>query len=236
MEQCYNIRMLTIICGEDVIASRDYFNEMKESYRKKGFEIKNVPSSQLDDLRTWMSHSQGLFASQTVYVSENAVKAFKSKKNKKLLESIDDIARDSSVTWIDWEKITAREITGLKAATIKELKPSETIFMFLDNMYPGNLKLASRQLNTLADRQDEGFIFAMLCKHIRNLILAKHKLQIPGVAPWQAGKLAKQASYWKDGKLEAFYEGLARIDVSIKTSANIHGLGKSLDILFCYFL
>jgi hypothetical protein len=56
------------------------------------------------------------------------------------------------------------------------------------------------------------------------------------VASWQAGKLSKQASYWKEGKLEAFYDGLARIDVSIKTSSNIHGLGKSLDILFCYFL
>ncbi len=228
--------MLTIICGEDVITSRNYFNELNESYRKKGWEIKQVPSSQLDDLRTWMSHSQGLFATQTVYVSENAVKAFKSKKNKKLLESVDDLARDDMVTWIDWEKITAREITGLKSATIKELKPAETIFMFMDSIYPGNLKLASKQLNALAGRQDEGFIFAMLCKHVRSLMLAKHKLKIPGLAPWQAGKLSNQASHWKDGKLEQFYDGLARIDVTLKTGANIHGIAKSLDILFCYFL
>ncbi len=228
--------MLTIICGEDIIASRAAYNKIREQYRAQGYEIRSIAGSEIVEMKKWILESPMLFAPRVAYFSEYAIKYAKSRKDRALYKEIDDLAVNTDVQWIDWEKFTAREITGVKKAVIQEYKPSETIFSLLDSFYPGNLKQVASAMEIVTATQEEGFVFAMLSKHVRSLLLIRQGIVPAGMKSWQAGRLRTQAQRWAPEKLLLFYEGLIRIDRSLKTSSNTHGLKNSIDILCCYVL
>lgn len=229
--------MLTIICGEDIAASRNYFQSVKVEYRKKGYDIRTVTASEVDDMSRWLAESPMLFSPKVAYFSESVIRSLKRKKSKSAYAQVDEIAKDATVEWFDWENgLTAREITGLKNHRAQEFKPSETIFQYLEKCVPGNLTGFVKSGDMLLETNEEGFLFAMLSKHVRSLITVKVGAPPRTMQAWQAGKLRSQASGWPLDKLVSFYEGLARIDTSLKTSANVHGIKKSVDILACYYL
>ena len=228
--------MLTIVCGEDTISSRKHFQNLKAEYKSKGFEIKILPDVRLETIREQLTETSSLFTSQRVFFSENLVKQLKLKRNKASLEELDKIIKIKDIAWYDWETYTAREITNPKSAQIKEFKASTSIFKLLDECYPGNLKQFLGDMTQVLQSEEDGFIYAMLCKHIRTLILAKSNSLPPSTPPSQRGKLKSQAALWTLDKLISFYDGLARIDISVKTSANPYGIKKSLDIMACYLL
>ena len=117
----------------------------------------------------------------------------------------------------------------------KECKPEKSIFQLLDACYPGNLKEFMNAMNVVNASQDASFIYAMLCKHVRNIILAKENA-LGNMSPWQKQGLYKLGKMWEMNKLIGFYEGLARIDIALKTGGSPYDVRKSLDILVCYYL
>ncbi len=142
---------------------------------------------------------------------------------------------DKSTTIIDWEEKSGREIK-LKPSEIKEFKLSNTVFQLQEACYPGNLKTFIKSLNTVSETQDEGFIFTMLSRHIRTLLLTKTD-QLPTSVPfWMKKKFLDQTNRWSLEGLLGFYEGIARLDSSIKTSNNLYGIKGSLELLSCYYL
>lgn len=227
--------MLTIICGEDTIASRQYFQKIKEDYKTKGYEICLISKADSETIRIETSEMDSLFSPKRAFFSEHLVKYLKRSKSKEVLAEIQAVMK-TDIEWFDWEQYQAREIANPKGATIKEFKPSSSIFKLLDECYPGNLKQFMTDSAAVLETQEDGFIYAMLCKHIRGLILAKSGSLPSSTSPWQRGKLSTLARLWPEDKLIAFYEGLGRIDVSVKTSSSPYGIKKSLDILACYLL
>lgn len=227
--------MLTIICGEDTMASRQHFQKLKDQYKTEGYELCLIQKADPETLRIQTSETNSLFSEKRTFFSEHLVKFLKRSKSKEVLAQIQTIMK-SDIIWLDWEQYSAREITNPKGATIKEFKPSSSIFKLLDECYPGNLKQFMNDTAAVLESQEDGFIYAMLCKHIRGLILAKANSLPANTSPWQRGKLSTLARLWPEEKLIAFYEGLSRIDVSVKTSSSPYGIKKSLDILSCYLL
>src|SRR3989339_49829 len=116
--------MITIICGEDTISSRNYFISLK-------------------------------------------------KKNKKIVDDLQRIAAMKDVELVDWEEVSGWELKLKKIGQIKEFKPNQTIFKLLDLLYPGNKVLFLSLLNKLSQELDENFIFIMLIRYVRNLIVIK---------------------------------------------------------------
>lgn len=228
--------MLTIICGEDTKASREHFQKIKDEYRAKGFEIKILTDSRYESLREQMTETASLFTPKQAFFTEHFVKQLKLKRNKELFTKVDNLVKNPDIVWFDWEQYQGREISNPKSAQIQDFKLPTSIFKLLDECYPSNLKGFVRDMSILLENQDEGFIYAMLCKHIKSLILAKSNALPSTSSPWQKKKLATQASLWPSDKLISFYEGLTRIDVSIKTSNNPHGIKRSIEILTCYLL
>lgn len=229
--------MLTIICGEDSATSRNYFYELKNNYKKQGSEIYNIDSSQLTEITSWMGDSPSLFSQKKVFFTQGINKKISKKAPSKNLRIIEEIIKDKNIELIDWEEeISARFLKIGNGVTVKEFKPNENIFKLLDSCYPGNIKQFLTQLHLLSETVEGGFIFIMLQRHIRNLLLLSLKLNVPKLAPWQAAKLKGQSSKWDTKKLLGFYESLHRIDVSTKTSTNPYSMTNSLDIVACYFL
>jgi hypothetical protein len=223
--------MITIVCGEDSISSRNYFTLLKKQYQQKEYETKTLSPGQITSPKLLNEENLSLFTNKTIYFSENLYL----KKTK----TISDILANKKITLIDWEDgLSGRDIRLGKNSQvkIKEFKPSENIFKLLDSCYPTNRKNFLQLLHSLSNRADNFFVFLMFIKHIRKLIIIKTGKKPSKLADWQIYKLKTQTASWKTENLVNFYEALQRIDVMTKTSRNPYSLLESLDILSVYFL
>ena len=68
--------MLTVICGEDNIGSREYFIKLKREYTEKGYEVRDIVSGDILEIDRWMSESPSLFVKNRVFFIENDNKFF----------------------------------------------------------------------------------------------------------------------------------------------------------------
>ncbi len=228
--------MITVICGEDLVTSRNYYFDLKNKYREKNYEIKEIHPTQISEIQKGLGESLSLFSEKIVFFTQNLNKLI-SRKNVSINQLIDTLQKNNKIEVIDWEEgIGARNLKFPKTVTIKDFKPSQTIFKLLDSCYPTNKKNFIEQINLLSDKLDDAFIFYMLIKHIRTLLIVKSSEKPAGILDWQFYKLKKQAAYWSLEKLLLFYENLHKIDVVNKTSKNPFSIKHSLDLLAYYLL
>lgn len=228
--------MLTIVCGEDTIASREYFMKLKQDYLTKKVDVSNVLAKEILNQITQSSRAQGLFTDTTVFFTEHLNSFLVKTKDKRVTEEFEKIAKSKDIEIVVWEEATSRDLKISKLTRVKEFKPQKNIFQLLDACHPGNKSTFIDVLEKISEYQDEFFIFTMLTRHTRTLILARKNKFSSRVQSWQKGKLTSQAKKWEIDHLVGFYEGLSRIDQSIKISSTPFGAKESLDILACYFL
>ncbi len=228
--------MLTIICGEDTTASRKYFSDLKSSFASKGNEVKYIASSELAEIPKWLAESTSLFGERLIFFTEHINKLISRKKGDQLTDILTKIADAKDAELYIWEQTGGREIKLKGIGQIKEFKPSSTIFKLLDMCTPTNKITFLKALEALSQSTDEYFMFVMLHRHVRNVILSILGHPPANLQPWQQQKFISQAKLWNLEPLLTFYEGLIRIDISTKTGANPHGIKKSMEILACYFL
>ena len=72
--------MLTIICGEDSISSRNYFLDQQKILIQKGYEIVNIDHRLVMELDESEASSASLFTQKRVYFTNNL--------NKKVLKTL----------------------------------------------------------------------------------------------------------------------------------------------------
>jgi len=229
--------MLTIICGEDSITSRNYFVDQQRLLKEKDFEIVNIDYHQVLELDESGDSESSLFASKRAYFTNSLNKKVFKKISERNEKKIKALIASKEIQVFDWEEETsARDLKLIKGIVVKEFKPSQNIFKLLDSCYPGNLKTFITTLQTLSETTEDIFIFIMLVRHMRNILITKMGEKVPKLMSWQISKLSNQAKYWKLENLINFYQGLHRIDVNSKTNGTPFSVKKSLDILACYYL
>lgn len=226
--------MLFVICGEDTAASRNHYLSVLEEYKKKNYEVTSLQVSQIEEVNRWLGESVGLFSEKRIFSSQGINKKIR-RDSKVLLEELKKISESKEIELIDWEEVSQRDLKFAKLAKVKEWKPSESIFSFLDSVYPGNKSDALEKLKILSETEDMVFIFTMVCRHIRTLLLISTDNPPKTLQSWQLYKLKKQSSAWDSDRLIQLYEGLGKIDISQKTSGPF-SLHNSLDILLVHFL
>lgn len=227
--------MLTIICGEDNISSRNYFISLKNNYKNKNYQIIEIEPNQIEEIVKWQSQAQSLFKPQIVFFIENLFQKYLNKKRdlkSQIIKKLNLLKEEI----FDWEDQISSYELNLKQLTIKEFKPPASIFTLLDNLYPGNLKNFYKIFTQIIKRNNEALIFYMIIKHTKNIILVKENQPISFKNFWQEKKIRYLAKLWPSEKLIEFYDGLFRIDMLIKTSSTPFSIKESLDILLCYYL
>ncbi len=229
--------MLTIICGEDSVSSRNYYKQLKLQKRQGGEEIRELVPTKLSEIPLWLSESTSLFFRRMAVFTEHLNKHVSKRGNPHYVALIEKLAADKNVEIIDWEEFLPRRNLKISArVTVKEFKSPQSVFTLLDNCYPGNLKQFITQLHTLPKKIDEFFIFSMLVRHIRNMVLVKTSRNTGTLQSWQIARLKAQARFWNIEDLIHFYDSLYRIDASTKSSMTPFSITESLDIITCYFL
>lgn len=231
--------MLTVICGEDTVASRNHLQQLKAQFKQKGYSIQNTTVSELPDILKSNEGVVDLFGQESVYIVENVSSKYKGRGKTDFKTAVDALGQSDKFHVVDWESgKSAYELSALKkkASTFQEFKPSQNIFQLLDACYPHNLKPFIRILTEVAETQEDMFIYTLLWRHVRKLIQARENKLDSKTPPWQRGKLTAQANSWSQKTLVNFYEGLVKIDRGMKTNTSTFSIRESIEILACYYL
>ncbi len=231
--------MLTIICGEDISAARQRLLDLKQTYKDKGYSVQSVAVTDLPEV---YKESQGvvdLFGQQSVYFVDSISSKYKGRGKSPFKEAVQNISKNTEIHVVGWEEgKSAYDLSSLKkiATSFEEFKPSKNIFQLLESCYPGNLTEFMSSLNIVSVSQDSMFIYTLLWRHIRKLLLAQENEFDKSVQAWQKARILQQAKAWEKKKLMYFYEGLIKIDQGMKTSTSTFNLKDSIEILACYYL
>lgn len=221
--------------------SRKAYTNFLKKKADEGYTSTVLAANEAPSLLKGKADELSLFSEKQMYCTEGLEKVpfRKSAKIKKdaFYESLVEIGNNKEIILVTWEADKPGRLLKLKdCAVVYESAPAQSIFTFLDHIYPGNKLLCIEQLRELGESQEEMFLFVMLMRHVRSLLLAKRNELPSSTSPWQRSKYRSQSAKWDERILEDFYEGLIRLETGIKTSMNAYGIRKSIEILCCHYL
>lgn len=229
--------MITIIHGDDVSESRKYFQDLKS--KQKNFVFLDGGKITITDL-VQNIHGSGLFGdTKSIFVEEFLTKLKKTnKESNELFEFINKNIKSSTFVFWEPKEILKRDLSLLKGAIVKNFKLPKNIFLFLDNLKPGNSKnLLSLFHQALDSGMKEELILFMIQRQIRLLLALSDTSnnakidELLRLAPWQMGKLEKQTKSFEISNLKKIYKKLYEIEIGQKTGTMSLSLIQSIDIL-----
>lgn len=228
--------MITIIHGDNVAESRNYFHELKQRY--KGFVLFDGNKLTITDLVQNVEGSS-LFGNTKAIFIEGFLTNLK-KTNKESKEILNFIIKNAkSFTFVLWEskEILKRDLSLFKEATVNFFKLPKNIFLFLDNLKPNNSKsLLNLFHQALSSGIKEELILFMLQRQIRLLLALSDQGEatideLMRLAPWQMSKLERQSRFFDQVRLKKIYKKLFEIEVGQKTGGLSLSLSQSIDFL-----
>lgn len=219
-----------VIHGDNVTQSYQRLQEYIKKARTKGWEIERIQdkSKNISDVLA----SASLFSNNRLVVIEDA--SFVSKSQIEWFKKNSDKVFENILLYNE-SALSATFLKSLpKPDKVEEFKLPVLVWKFLDSLYPGNSKNSLLLLHEILKTQPDGFIFALISKHVRDLYWAKVDSSSMLYPSWRVGKLRTQAARFPDKKLEDFIEKLAEIDLAVKTSQK--ELKDSLDFVIVTLL
>jgi DNA polymerase III delta subunit len=210
---------ITIIYGDDTVASYKRFTSILDVIRKRGWEIVHLESqtSLIESLS-----ATSLFEMDKLYVLENGatLKPNDYKWLKKNVEVLDH-------NWlIYFDGIVPKKLKDIlpKETKYEEFTLPKTIWTFLDSLYPGNARQALKLFHQSVESDAVELVFSLIGTQYRDLYC-----QTSQMPSWKKGKLQKQGQKYTNEQLKEIIGELARIDIEVKTSQA--ELLPSLDLL-----
>ena len=224
--------MVTLIHGDDNENSRKKLNELLNQSKDSEIVRLNGGKITLTDIIV-ACESTPLIGEKRTLVIENLL----SGKISSLKEEILNYLKNSSLTLslLIWEKKTVTK------TVIKKYFPEtkeylfqipQLLFKFLDQLGSTDSANQIRSFHNLLPNQEASFIYAMMLRQIRNLIIAKDlgTKGFPQTSGWQAQKLISQARKYSLNDLISLYRQLLSIDYKIKSGITPLKLEQLIDI------
>lgn len=210
--------MITIIHGDDVASSRQFFMTMKNKFPDAvSLPIEETTVTAL----TQIFEGGSLFEESKIVFFENFLsKLGKKKDSSGVLEYIKTHASHDIYFW-EGKSLTPGVINQFKGAINQQFKLPQVLFRFLDQIMPGN-KYAVALFHEALQTADVEIIFYMIVRHFRLLLAltntGKEQIdEVKNMPPWQKTKLQKQASLFTKDDLVQLYLSLFTIDHHQKT-------------------
>lgn len=210
--------MVTLIHGDDIVSSRKYFIEQKNSF-------KNPASLDAKDLN--LENVVELFKSDSLFSNEKNLfieNFYEQKKSQDFEKIIDYIKKNNSkVNLFIWEKdeLSKSELSIFPKTKANLFKIPKTLFSFLDNISPNSTNNVLN-FHLALKTADEEMIFYMLIRQFRLMLSMRDGQrdsidEIKRLAPWQKDKLQRQSKLFSTEELKRIYNKLYEIDLNIKT-------------------
>lgn len=229
--------MITILHGDDTAASRDAYWNLKQK-SLENITLDGATISQTD-LQQALS-GDDLFRNAKDIFIENL---FSKRKPSKELDALASLIAQSKGAITLWESklLTPKQIGNFEKATSREFKIPSSIFALLDALRPGNGKQLITLFHTTLESKDAEFVLVMLTRQVRILLnistmndepsTTNAISEISRLAPWQKGKLVKQASLFTTKHLLALHSKMFELELGMKTGGLSQPIADEIDFL-----
>ena len=221
--------MITIIHGLDQLSSRNYLLEQKDK-DSLTFDAQNLNIVELEQ----SLRGSSLFGStKKIYIDNLFSK--KGSKNIEIVAEVINKSKDVDIyIWADKE-IGVKSLSVFPKFQNQNFKVPQNIWSFLDGIKPNNPSNITSFHIAISTNEPE-IVFAMIIRQFRLMLglVESSNIAIDEVkrlAPWQRGKLSKQASMFGLDNLKKAYKKLYKIDKSQKTGSTNLTLVQNIDIL-----
>lgn len=224
--------MITIIHGDDTASSRSLFISQKNQH-KDAISFSGEILSLTDLIQS--IEGGGLFREEKhIFIDELL---FKKKQQTELKEIITYLnSHQLETDTILWENksLTKSVLSFFPKATVKHFPLPQSLFQFLDAIVPGNGKTLVLLFHKTITASELQIVVFMLVRHVRLLLamLSDESFSIDEVkrlAPWQKGKLARQAKLFTHTQLLKIHRELFSIDLEQKTGKSALTLPQAID-------
>src|SRR3989344_4581732 len=230
--------MITIVHGEDLARSRNFFQELKKQYNSpivlEGGKATITDFAQ--NIRGFALFSE----TKTIFIENLFSKTKKTDKDtKEILNLILENSKDSNFIFWESKEISTPKTSGFfKNAQIKNFKLPKNIFLFLDAINPGNsINLVKLFHQALQSGIEEEVILFMMQRQIRLLLALKEPAENTQIdeasrlAPWQMDKLERQARLFDIECLKKTHRKLFETELGQKTGTLKLSLSQTIDFL-----
>ncbi len=226
--------MITIIHGEDTASSRLHFHEFKNKY-PEGKVIQGDDIS-LTDLTQTFSGGDLFTNEKSVFIENFLSKRKQSGDFGTLLQVIKDKTLEHTIVLWEGKELDKKTLALFPHATIKNHALPQTLFLFLDQIKPGNGQQLIKSLYKTLETVEVEMIYYMMIRHVRILLALKDEGEekideVRRLAPWQLQKLQRQARLFSVNQLIQLHSSLFNIDKRVKTGELNSSLNTAIDIL-----
>lgn len=220
---------IIVFCGSDIVSSRIAFKDYLQSLKINDFEVIYCRGKDLTKETLSLNfEALSLFGKKRVLAIENFFSGTKSQDD--LIKHLLSLKEKDVVFW-ETKEFSANQQNPFPGIIFKKFTLPEVVFKFLESLQPGKPGENLAYFFEARQATDINFLFLMLVRQIRLLILAKEPECLGKIAPWQKKRLLAQTKMFSQEKLIDIYKKLFLIDFEQKTSSSPFNLGSSLDLL-----
>jgi hypothetical protein len=212
--------MITIIHGENTVASRQYLADVLKKFKSLGYGVIRPEGTRDLENFTDFSQSVTLFGQKTVVVLENFLK-----QKGKIKPSVNRDELNEVVFWEDGKRSAAVLAQFDKRAQVMEFKVPYSVFRLLDNLRPDNQKTTIRLYHQLLKNLPPEMIFSFVASRFIDLYYPPI-----GKPDWTKEKLSTQTQSFTKIKLAGILRELSAIDLGQKNSLSPLPLDKQLEV------
>lgn len=224
--------MITIIHGDDIVSSRNFFISQKQ-------KIKNPPefngeSVSLTDLVQIFEGGELFRAEKTLFLEDFLTKRKQSRDKDQIISYLAKYQNHGVFLW-EGKEASLKSLVLFKKAEIKHFKLPQTLFAFLDSIKPGLGPSHITLFYKVLENMEAELVFFMLVRQIRLLLALSDSNsneqidEVKRLAPWQKGKLQRQASFFTAKELKIHFARLYEIDLAQKTGTLSLTLTQAID-------
>lgn len=227
--------MITLIYGEDITASRNHYFELRQ-LATEPITLDGATVSPTD-LQQTLSGDDLFGTSRNIFI-ENLISKRKSAKEIEILQNVLITAKTNIVLW-ESKELTKKQIDGFEKATVRQFKIPSIIFTFVDALQPNNGKKLLELYHEILQNKDPEFVLVMLQRQIRMLLALQDAgteqiSEVSRIAPWQRGKLERQARMFTQEELLILHAKLFTLEKNMKTGQLSQSLENEIDFLLVY--
>lgn len=208
--------MILVLHGDDIAASRNELNRIKEDAKREGKEIIYIDGKSVqEDIFIQAFSSSLLFDQERVMIIEQFLSSIrKNTKNiQKYLALLNEYKNSSKIIlWEDKEISKSMAQSIQKIAQIRQFKLPTVVFQFLDAIRPGNRKHIMQLFHMLMKEQSPEFIVAMTQKRVKQLLFTLYGKDYQELQGWQKTRLTNQAKHFTLNQLLSLYANIRMIE------------------------
>ena len=223
--------MITIIHGENLKESRNYFWEIRQKAKNPiSLMGENI---NLFDLMQLLNNG-GFFEDVKQIFIENIFSLKKKEEKEKIIELLLKKEKENEIVFFESKEITPANLKIFKNASVKKFDIPKIIFAFLD-LIGIDKKKSIELFHEILKTNDAEYVFFMLIRHFRIMLALSENSdnqidELKRIQPWQKGKYLTQLKKIGVDKVKKFYSDLFQTDFKQKTGQNALSLIQTIDI------